>query len=581
MKNQESIFKLYFIVRKYFTKKQKLTAIYSLVFGFLSSLAELISIGSIIPFVLLITNPEKIYKLDLYKLVVNDKVFSPDELILFSFIFFISFVCIAAIFKIVSLKLNTLVSYNVIESFSDILFKKVLSRNYKTFQKLNIKDITTTISLRSQSIGEMNYFIILMIGSFITATVLLINIVFFVSAKILFYLFILVLLYLFFWLIIKKRIRKNSKIVSENYQKLYKNITEMMQSYTDLVLYKLNNYFTLDFQKNNSALRRSSGQVVFLGGFPVITIQAIILISLIFLVYFWNEHWNLKNEIPFFVLLVLSLQRLVPNLQSIFTQYTNISFLEENLKKSIELLNISGKQENIIDKSLFDQKFERIIVEDLRYSYSIDKKQLFEKINFEINRGDKIALMGESGSGKSTLVKIILGFLKPTEGNILINNKKLDENIINWWHSKAAYIPQKVFILDEDIYENIALKKDITDEDKDSISKILKDLNLLDLLPTTKDLGDKVMGGEEGKKFSGGQIQRIAIARAIYQKRDFIILDETLNALDNKNIVNVLDFLKKIPSITILLIAHNDNVANKCEKILKLENKKINEISIP
>jgi ABC-type bacteriocin/lantibiotic exporter with double-glycine peptidase domain len=89
------------------------------------------------------------------------------------------------------------------------------------------------------------------------------------------------------------------------------------------------------------------------------------------------------------------------------------------------------------------------------------------------------------------------------------------------------------------------------------------------------------MGGEEGKKFSGGQIQRIAIARAIYQKRDFIILDETLNALDNKNIVNVLDYLKKIPSVTILLIAHNDNVANKCEKIFKLENKKINEIRIP
>ena len=459
MKNQESVFQLYFIIRKYFSKKQKLTAIYSLIFGFLSSLAELISIGAIIPFVMLITKPEEIYKLDLYKFVVNDKVFLPDQLILFSFIFFICFVCLSAFLKIVSLKLNTLVSYNVIESFSDILFKKVLSRNYKTFQKLNIKDITTTISLRSQSIGEMNYFMILMISSSITATVLLINIVFFVSAKILFFISILVLLYLFFWLIIKKKVKENSKIVSENYQKLYKNITEMMQSYTDLVLYNLNNYFTLDFQKNNSTLRRGMGQVVFLGGFPVITIQAIVLISLIFLVYFWNEHWDLKNEIPFFVLLVLSFQRLVPNLQSIFTHYTNISFVKENLKKSTELLNIDGKQEKIIDKSLSEQKFEKIIIENLRYSYLINKKQLFEKINFEICRGDKIALMGESGSGKSTLVKIILGFLKPTEGNILINNKKLDENMINWWHSKAAYIPQKVFILDEDIYENIALKK--------------------------------------------------------------------------------------------------------------------------
>ena len=580
MKNQDSIFRLYFILRKYFSKKQKLTAIYSIIFGFLSSLAELISIGSIIPFVMLITSPEKIYKSDLYKLVLSDKVFLPDQLILFSFIFFLCFVCLSTVLKIVSLKLNCLVSFNVNESFSDILFKKVLSYDYKTFQKLNIKDITTTISLRSQSIGDLNYFIILMIGSSITATILLINIIFFISIKILFSLFILLLLYLFFWGIIRKRVKQNSKIFSENYEKLNKNITEMMQSYTDLVLYNLNNYFTLDFQKNNSTLRRSQGQIVFLGGFPLIIIQAIVIISLIFLVYFWNEYWDLKNEIPFFVLLVLTLQRLIPNLQSIFMHYTNISFLKDNLKKTIELLNVSGNPRKIVDNSFSDQNFEKIIIENLKYNYSVDKKQLFKKINFEICKGDKIALMGESGSGKSTLVKIILGFLEPTEGNVLINNKKLDGKMIEWWHSKAAYIPQKVFILDEDIYENIALKKDITDEDKNSINQILRDLNLLDLLPITTDLKDKVMGGEEGKEFSGGQIQRIAIARAIYQKRNFIILDETLNALDNENIVNVLDFLKKIPSVTILLIAHSDNVAKKCKKIFKIENKQINEIKI-
>ena len=84
----------------------------------------------------------------------------------------------------------------------------------------------------------------------------------------------------------------------------------------------------------------------------------------------------------------------------------------------------------------------------------------------------------------------------------------------------------------------------------------------------------------EGKKFSGGQIQRIAIARAIFQKRNFIILDETLNALDNENIVNVFNFLYKIPTVTILLIAHNDNVVKKCKKILKIENKQINEIKV-
>ena len=104
------------------------------------------------------------------------------------------------------------------------------------------------------------------------------------------------------------------------------------------------------------------------------------------------------------------------------------------------------------------------------------------------------------------------------------------------------------------------------------------DLNLSDLMPTTTNLKEKILGGEDGKKFSGGQIQRIAIARAIYQKRNFIILDETLNALDYENIDNVMNFLNKIPSLTLLLIAHSENVAKKCDRIVKIKNKVVHEI---
>jgi ABC-type multidrug transport system fused ATPase/permease subunit len=495
-------------------------------------------------------------------------------------LFFIFSVCIATVFKIIHLRLNCIVSYGVIESFGDILFKKVLTNDYKTFQEFNIKDISTTISIRSQSIGEMNYNIILIIGSLITTSLLLINIIFFISIKILIILFLVSLLYACFWLIIKKKVKYHSKIFSENFEKLNKNVYEMMQSYTDMILYKLNNYFTLDFEKNNHVLRRSQGHITFLGGYPIILIQSLVLIGLIFLVYYWNEYWNLKDQIPFFVLLVLTVQRIVPNLQTIFINYTNLSFHKENLKKTLVLLNSSSLQNKEISNQISFEKFEKIKIENLRFKYHQSEKILFENLNLEINSGDKIALMGESGSGKSTLVKIILGFLKPINGQIILNNKKLDSDIIDWWHSVVAYIPQKVFILDEDIYENISLKKNITDQNKKEIEELLKNLNLLDLISSNNNQDKKVLGGEGGKKYSGGQIQRIAIARALFQKRKFLILDETLNALDDDNIANVLDFLNKIPEVTILLIAHSNNVAKKCQKIINLENKKTNEIRI-
>ena len=580
MNRENSLTYLYLNLRKYFNKKQKLIVIYAIIFGFLSSIAELISLGTIIPFVMLIVNPENIYNSELYKYFFSDTIFETNKLILYSFILFLVFILIATLLKVIHLRLNCIVSYGVIESFGDIMFKKVLSNDFKSFQEFNIKDISTTILIRSASIGEMNYGIILIIGSIITTLLLLINILFFVSFNILIILFLVSLLYLGFWLMIRQKVKSHSKVFSENFEKLHKNVYEMMQSYTDMILYKLNNYFTHDFEKNNKVLRTSQGQITFLGGYPIILIQSLVLIGLIFLVYYWNEYWNLKDQIPFFVLLVLTVQRIVPNLQSIFINYTNLSFHKENLKKTLSLLNTSEHKYKKLEKNIFLKKFETIKIENLNFSYPESKKELFEKLNLEIHAGDSIALMGNSGSGKSTLVNIILGFLNPTSGQIYINNEKLDTNIIDWWHSTLAYIPQKVFILDEDIYENISLKKNITEENKKEIDGLLKNLNLYDLIAKNEKPDEKIFGGEGGKKYSGGQIQRIAIARAIFQKRKFLILDETLNALDNENISKILDFLNNIPGLTVLLIAHNNNVAKQCRKIIKLENKKINEIRL-
>ena len=154
---------------------------------------------------MLIVNPENIYNSELYKYFFSDTIFETNKLILYSFILFLVFILIATLLKVIHLRLNCIVSYGVIESFGDIMFKKVLSNDFKSFQEFNIKDISTTILIRSASIGEMNYGIILIIGSIITTLLLLINILFFVFFNILIILFLVSLLYLGFWLMIKKK----------------------------------------------------------------------------------------------------------------------------------------------------------------------------------------------------------------------------------------------------------------------------------------------------------------------------------------------------------------------------------------
>jgi ATP-binding cassette subfamily B protein len=582
MTNTDSFLNLYLKSLKYFNKKQKLSNFYTIFFSVLSSFAELISIGSVVPFLILIINPESVYNSNFYKMFLGDTIIATDKLIFFIFIFFIFLIAISTLLKVIYLKLNCNISYNIIKTFGDILFKKIINKDYQEFNKVNIKDAITTITLRSQSIGEANYNIILIAGSFITTMLLLINIIFFISFKIVIFLFFIFIFYFLFWLIIKKKINNYSEIFSANYQKLNKSVDEMMHSYSELVLYNLNVYFINEFEKNNYFLRKSQSNVTFLGGYPSIVIQMVITLGFVFLIYIWNKNIDFKSQIAFFVLLILTVQRVIPNLQTIFTSYINLSYHKENIKKTLLLLSSNNERKYLNNEFNFNrvsnEKFRKINIKNLKFNYpDMSNNKLLSNINLEIAKGEKVALVGKSGSGKSTLVKIILGFLKPTAGEIFINDKDLNSNLKAWWYLNVAYIPQKIFILDENIYENIALKKNITELEKNFINKILSDLNLSDLGIILKDKSS-VFGGEDGKRYSGGQIQRIAIARAIFQKRDFIILDETLNALDNENVVNTLDLLKKIPSLTLLIVAHSENVVKKCDRILSIENGQINEI---
>jgi ATP-binding cassette subfamily B protein len=579
--NKIFILDIYFKFFFYFNKKQKINTICLFVLGLFSSFLEFLSIGLIVPFVILITEPEKIYELSLHKIIVGEKIFLLNELIFIIFFLFIGIILVVAFLKIIHLKLNCYISYDLIRTFGHILFKRVLNQDFKIFESMNTKDVVTTILLRSQNVGEANFFMTTLFTSLTIVFFLLINIIYFAPLKIIIFLSIIFSFYVVFWKLIKKKIVNYSKIYSDNFQKLNKNIIEMMSSYTDIILYKLHNFFLDDFKKNNDLLRTGQGQITFLTSYPNIIIQAIVIIILIVLIFFFYSSETLKDQLPFLILLVFSAQRIMPNLQTIFTSYTNLTYFKENLNKVFILLNLKTSIKEKIGKISEDktpqEKFDIINLKNIKFSYFNRKNTLFDNLNLKIKQGEKVALIGESGSGKTTLIKIILGLIKPLKGYLFFNEKKLDEQRLDWWQSQVAYIPQKIFMLDASLYENISLKKYISKKEEKQINVLLKMLNLLNLFSCSRS-ELKNLGGEDGKKFSGGEIQRIAIARAIMQNKKFIILDETLNALDKKNIINIINMLNKMPLITVLIITHSNFIFKKCDKVLKIKNKKIYEV---
>lgn len=233
----------------------------------------------------------------------------------------------------------------------------------------------------------------------------------------------------------------------------------------------------------------------------------------------------------------------------------------------------------VLDKNTFDQKAN--YSENLKFEKNLElkgidffyekEKEIFKDLNIIIDKNSCIGIKGESGSGKSTLIDILCGFLDINKGKILIDNeeKKIYES--QSWLEKISYIQQSVYIFDSSIFTNISLEKEIEKIDKNLVNKILNKLNMIEF-----NNDDKISLGELGSKISGGQAQRIGIARALYRESEILIFDESFNSLDQKNHKIILDLINKLKkNKTIIIISHNNKDFLPCDKIYEIKNKKI------
>ena len=261
--------------------------------------------------------------------------------------------------------------------------------------------------------------------------------------------------------------------------------------------------------------------------------------------------------------------RIIAALQRIKNYAPSLNLIEE------EFLNLDQKNINIIEKKIEPLKFENIKLENINFSYEQSNNSVFTNINFEINKGEIIGLYGESGSGKSTLINLISGLIEPSSGTIKINERKLKDTKESWLAS-LGYVPQQVTLFNDTISKNISFfEKEV---EKKKINNILEKSNLSKFI---NDLPEKenTIVGENSATLSGGQIQRIGIARALYNDPEFIIFDESTNSLDPINENEIMEFIYSLKGLkTILIISHDKKVLSKCNKIFEIKNKNINQI---
>jgi ABC-type multidrug transport system fused ATPase/permease subunit len=293
---------------------------------------------------------------------------------------------------------------------------------------------------------------------------------------------------------------------------------------------------------------------------------------------------NLQSLLPTLAVFGFAAVRLLPTANIISTGITAFRFERDSVNRLFnDVKNIDNNQSSEKNKSKnchVNESFKKLELRNISFRYPNTKHNSLNNINMEIKSGESIGIIGESGSGKTTLIDTMLGLLDLKNGEMLFNDRAVKDDL-NLWHKHIAYLPQQVFLIDNKLKMNVALGVNEDDIDDKLLHKSLKMASLSSLIEELPD-GIETVLGERGVRLSGGQRQRIALARALYHKRDILVMDESTSALDNETEKEIVKEIKALKGkITMIVIAHRPSTIEHCDIIYKLNKGSIVDFGSP
>ena len=385
--------------------------------------------------------------------------------------------------------------------------------------------------------------------------------------------------------LLKKTVRRSGKKFDYSAFIVTKNGYEALSGIKEITIMRRNSSFISKYDESVELKRRAELNYRFLQEAPSVIIDTVFICLLVVIVFF-----KISSGIQMDVLMAhLSVftygsMRILPSISSISSSITSIIYYSESFSNAyaniFEAREYKKKQEQFIQKDDCPKavSFNKVSIDSISWRYAKTGKLVLDDISFEINKGDSIALVGKSGAGKSTLADILLGLLQPSDGMIKVDGINI-YSIPLKWAKTVGFVPQTIFLLDDTIRNNILFGEARYDDSDQMILQALEQAQLKEFVDSLPNGLDTVVG-ERGLKFSGGQRQRLAIARALYNQPKLLVLDEATAALDSETEQAVMDAINVLKGkITLIIIAHRMSTIKECNKVYeiiggKLEQKK-------
>ena len=537
-----------------------------------ASFSEIISIGAVLPFLAVLTAPDRIFNLPAAKPFIQLFGFrTANQLIFPCTIGFGLAALIVGTMRLLLLWVNTRLSFATGADLSISIYRRTLYQPYAIHVARNSSEIINGISSKAGSITNALGSVLNLISSGLILVAILLALVSFDPLIALSAFGGFGLIYGLIIRITRKTLLTNGERIALESTFVIKSLQEGLGGIRDVLIDGSQAAYCKIYRNADHPFRVAQGNNVFISTSPRFALEALGMILIAALAYVLARRPDgIAKAIPVLGALALGAQRLLPVLQQAYMAYSSIQGSQASFHDALELL----------DQPLPDYADQppptpltfhhQISLKQLSFRYTQQSSCVLNNIDLNITKGSRMGFIGVTGSGKSTLLDIIMGLLQPTEGTLQIDEEPITISNNRAWQAHIAHVPQAIYLADSTIEENIAFGIPKGMIDLNRVKKAAQQAQIADIIETWPKKY-KTYVGERGIRLSGGQRQRIGIARALYKEADVIIFDEATSALDNETERAVMQAIESLGNeLTILIIAHRLTTLKSCTQIVEL-----------
>lgn len=544
-------------------KMHKVRVVAVLLMSIAASISEILSVSALIPLLESLLGDES---KEVSGLMANLGLTSGEP----TFDYMLAFCCLLIFsycFRLLYLVVQNRVCYSIGQELCVNIAKSMFEIDYQVLNSRRSDFYTTSVTVKLAAFLEG--FLIPWINITTSAGLLFGSILalwLFVGFESLLLVALVASVYLMTMRIFKTHLRHLSRVVSSGYELMTKYILVAKRGYREWKLVGSQKSLLERFEVETENTLKAHSFLRVLSASPRLIIEPLLVLALVIVGFIYSvDGEQLVSMLPVLAAVIYGMQRFMPYMQMAFSGW---SYLRANEVSVNEFLGqIVPKEElegmRVLAESYSDKKSshnEAVALTEVTFYYPDKDQAVLSGLNQSITPGEWLGVVGRSGSGKSTLVDIVLGFLKPTSGLNL------------GCASKPSYVPQEIFVVNGTVAQNVALQLEESLIDMMLVHQALELVSLTEWV-SKLDNGVNEIVTEDGQSMSGGQRQRLGIARAIYQQPDLLVLDEATSALDaetERSVISSLWNFTKERNIAVLFVSHRDAPLKRCDKILNM-----------